>query len=104
MNGIVVDRLADHGLRLARFSETTRDALSAVMLPDHLDNPVDMGTRRQEVGEVRRHRRPRSSRRSRPIPMSVSIMIPLTTTPNYEVSVTALAEALKSAASPRSSW
>src|SRR5262249_39991085 len=49
MNGVLADRLADRGLRLARFGEKTRSALLPVMLPDHRDNPLDMGMRRQEV-------------------------------------------------------
>ncbi|MBV8653461.1 MAG: CoA-binding protein, partial [Alphaproteobacteria bacterium] len=99
MNGIVADRMADRGLRLAQLSRTTREALSSVMLPDHLDNPVDMGARRQDVGEagsIAPH-----------IVASVSadtdvgvILVPLTTIPNYEQSVTALADGLRAGGKP----
>ncbi len=99
MNGIVVDRFADHGLRLARFSEPTRDALTPVMLPDHRDNPIDMGTRRQEVGEVRAIASPIVAALAGDPDVSI-IMIPLTTTPHYEASVTALCEALKVCGKP----
>jgi acetyl-CoA synthetase (ADP-forming) len=99
MNGIVADRFADHGLRLARFGDATRDALRSAMLPDHLDNPVDMGTRRQEVGEVADI----AARLVAAIagdPDVGLILIPLTTTPHYEASVTALAEALRICGKP----
>jgi acyl-CoA synthetase (NDP forming) len=99
MNGIVADRLADRGLRLARFGDATRGALSAVMLPDHLDNPVDMGARRQEAGEG-----------GAIAPLLVAavasdpdvdlILIPLTTIPNFEHSVTAIADALRACGKP----
>ncbi len=99
MNGIVVDRFRDHGLRLARFNETTRDALTPVMLPDHRDNPVDMGTRRQEVGEVRAIAAPIVAALTADPDVGL-IMIPLTTTPHYEASVAALSEALKTCGKP----
>ena len=99
MNGIVVDRFGDHGLRLARFSETTREALTPVMLPDHRDNPLDMGTRRQEVGEVRAIAAPIVSALTGDPDVGL-IMIPLTTTPHYEASVTALCDALKTSGKP----
>jgi acetyl-CoA synthetase (ADP-forming) len=99
MNGIVADRMADVGLRLARFAEPTRLALSSVMLPGHLDNPVDMGTRRQEVGEA--------SVIAAPITKAVLadqdvgiVFVPLTTIPNYEASVTALTEGLADSGKP----
>ena len=99
MNGIVVDRFGDHGLRLARFSETTREALTPVMLPDHRDNPIDMGTRRQEVGDVRAIAAPIVSALTGDPDVGL-IMIPLTTTPHYEASVTALCEVLKTSGKP----
>src|SRR5215472_13354794 len=99
MNGIVVDRFADHGLRLANFSETTREALTPVMLPEHRDNPIDMGTRRQEVGEVRAIAAPIVAALAADPDVGL-IMIPLTTTPHYEESVTALSEALKTCGKP----
>jgi acyl-CoA synthetase (NDP forming) len=99
MNGIVADRMADAGLRLARFAEPTRKALSSVMLPGHLDNPVDMGTRRQEVGEA--------SAIAAPITKAVLtdrdvgiVFVPLTTIPNYEASVRALTEGLADGSKP----
>lgn len=99
MNGIVVDRFADHGLRLARFAEATREALTSVMLPEHRDNPVDMGTRRQEVGEVRAIAAPIVAALAADPDVGL-IMIPLTTTPHYEESVMALSAALKTCGKP----
>jgi acyl-CoA synthetase (NDP forming) len=99
MNGIVVDRFADHGLRLARFNGATRDALTPVMLPDHRDNPIDMGTRRQEVGEVGAIAAPIVAALAADPDVGL-IMIPLTTTPHYEASVTALCDALKACGKP----
>jgi acyl-CoA synthetase (NDP forming) len=99
MNGIVADRFADHGLRLARFNEKTRDELKVVMLPDHLDNPVDMGTRRQEVGEVGAIAAPLVAALAADPDVGL-IMIPLTTTPHYEESVSALADALRACGKP----
>ncbi|HXP76221.1 MAG TPA: acetate--CoA ligase family protein [Stellaceae bacterium] len=99
MNGIVADRFADHGLRLARFNDKTREALKTVMLPDHLDNPVDMGTRRQEVGEVRDIAASLVAALAGDPDVGL-IMIPLTTTPHYEASVSALAEALRACGKP----
>ncbi len=99
MNGITVDRFGDHGLRLARFSETTREALTPVMLPEHRDNPIDMGTRRQEVGEVRAIAAPIVTAMAADPDVGL-IMIPLTTTPHYEASVMALCEALKTCGKP----
>ena len=99
MNGIVVDRFGDHELRLAHFNETTREALTPVMLPDHRDNPIDMGTRRQEVGEVRAIAAPIVAALAGDPDVGL-IMIPLTTTPHYEESVMALSEALKTCGKP----
>ncbi|HEV2546762.1 MAG TPA: acetate--CoA ligase family protein [Stellaceae bacterium] len=93
MNGILADRLADRGLRLARFGEKTRSALLPVMLPDHRDNPLDMGMRRHEVGEGDAIAPHLVAALAADPDVSV-ILIPLTTTPNYERTVTALAEAL----------
>jgi acetyl-CoA synthetase (ADP-forming) len=99
MNGIVADRLADRGMRLARFAEATRKALSPIMLPDHLDNPVDVGTRRQEVGELGAIASTLVAAVAADPDVGV-ILIPLTTTPNYEHSVTALADALIACGKP----
>ena len=99
MNGIVADRMADRGLRLARFSEPTRAALAAVMLPGHLDNPVDMGTRRQEVGETASIATPITAALAADPDVAV-ILVPLTTIPNYEQSVTALADGIRAGGKP----
>ncbi len=99
MNGVVADRLLDRGLRLACFAERTRGALAAVMLPDHLDNPLDLGTRRPEVGDVGAIAAPLVAAVAADPDVGV-IMVPLTTTPNYEHSVTALAEALRACGKP----
>jgi acyl-CoA synthetase (NDP forming) len=99
MNGIVADRFADHGLRLARLNDATRDALRPVMLPDHLDNPIDMGTRRQEVGEVRDIAAQLVAAIAGDPDVGL-IMIPLTTTPHYEASVSALTGALRTCGKP----
>ena len=69
------------------------------MLPEHLDNPVDMGTRRQEVGEVRAIAAPLVAALAGDPDVGL-IMIPLTTTPHYEESVTALAKALRVCGKP----
>ena len=66
LNGITADRLADFGLGMTGFDPATKTALAEIMLPTHLDNPVDLGARRQELGEGfadRRGRRPRRRRR-----------------------------------------
>jgi acyl-CoA synthetase (NDP forming) len=99
MNGIVADRMADAGLRLARFAEATRKQLSSVMLPGHLDNPVDMGTRRQEVGEAGAIA-PLIARAVLGDPDVGVVFVPLTTIPNYEASVTALSEGLAGSSKP----
>jgi acyl-CoA synthetase (NDP forming) len=99
MNGIVADRLADRGLRLAHFGETARQSLSAVMLPDHLDNPVDMGTRRQDVGEAGAIAAPIAAAVAADPDVAV-VLVPLTTIPNYEQSVTALADGLGAGGKP----
>ena len=99
MNGVLADRLADRDLRLARFGERTRSALLPVMLPDHRDNPLDMGMRRQEVGEGDAIAPHLVAALAADPDVSV-ILIPLTTTPNYERTVTALAEALRTCGKP----
>jgi acyl-CoA synthetase (NDP forming) len=43
--GIMVDRIAGAGLRLARLSPSTRAALGQLLLPPQADNPVDLGGR-----------------------------------------------------------
>jgi acyl-CoA synthetase (NDP forming) len=43
--GIMVDRVAGAGLRLARLSQQTRGALGELLLPPQADNPIDLGGR-----------------------------------------------------------
>lgn len=93
MNGIALDRMADAGLRLATFGEATRQTLSTVLLPGHLDNPVDMGTRRADVGEAQSIAEP-ITRAVTADPGVDIVFVPLTTIPNYEASVTALTDGL----------
>jgi len=70
-----------------------------VMLPDHLDNPVDMGTRWQETGGVAAIASTVVGALAAEPDVGV-ILIPLTTTPNYEPSVAALAGALQGCGKP----
>jgi len=93
MNGIVADRMADAGLRLARFNEATRQALSAALLSDHLANPVDMGARRQDAGEAKAIAAPIAAAVAADADVGV-VFVPLTTIPNYEASVTGIADGL----------
>jgi acetyl-CoA synthetase (ADP-forming) len=44
-NGIMVDRIIGNGLRLARLSPETREALGRLLLPPQADNPIDLGGR-----------------------------------------------------------
>ncbi len=44
-NGVMVDRIIGMGLPLARLSQSTRAALSELLLPPQADNPVDLGGR-----------------------------------------------------------
>ena len=43
--GIMVDRIAGAGLRMARLASSTRAALGQLLLPPQADNPVDLGGR-----------------------------------------------------------
>jgi acetyl-CoA synthetase (ADP-forming) len=43
--GLMVDRIAGAGMRLARLSEDTRAGLGALLLPPQADNPIDLGGR-----------------------------------------------------------
>lgn len=99
MNGIVVDRMDDRGLRVARFGAATRAALSPFMLPGHVDNPVDMGTRRQESGGVAVIAAPLVAAMAAD-PDVGALLVPLTTIPDYERSVTALADAFRDCGKP----
>ena len=99
MNGILVDRLADAALELARFGASTREALAAVMLPDHRDNPLDIGARRPDVGEGAAVATPAVAAVCADPDVGV-VVLPLTTAPNYEQSVSALAEPLRAGGKP----
>lgn len=44
--GILVDRLTERGLRLAKLGSATRAALADILLPPQADNPIDLGGRR----------------------------------------------------------
>lgn len=89
MNGIVVDRMADAGLALARLNESTRQALAQVLLPGHLDNPVDIGARRSDVSEGDAVNRPAAAAVAADPAVGV-VLVPLTTAPDYEQSVRSL--------------
>jgi acyl-CoA synthetase (NDP forming) len=99
INGIVADRLADIGAPLARLGAATKARLAEVMLPTHLDNPVDLGARRQEFGEG-------NAIAERVVAAVASdpdvgvVMIPLTTAPNYEAAAAALAKPLAECGKP----
>jgi acetyl-CoA synthetase (ADP-forming) len=92
INGIVADRLADAGVRLATISPDTRTALGEIMLPTHVDNPVDLGARRQELGEG-------DAVAARAVEIVASdaavgtLAIVLTTSTNYEATAKALSAA-----------
>jgi acyl-CoA synthetase (NDP forming) len=99
INGIVLDRMMDLGLAPAKFGEATRRALAAYLLEDHLDNPIDLGARRQELGEAMAIAQD-IVRTVAADPEVAVTMVPLTTTPHYETTVAALAEALAATAKP----
>ena len=50
--GIMVDRITGAGLRLAELSSATRVGLAQVLLPAQADNPVDLGGRLSQGGEI----------------------------------------------------
>jgi len=99
MNGIVVDRLADAGLALARLGESTRQSLAQVLLPGHLDNPVDIGARRSDVGEGDAVIRPAAAAVAADPAVGV-VLVPLTTAPDYEQSVRSLIDGLRGTCKP----
>jgi acyl-CoA synthetase (NDP forming) len=99
MNGIVVDRMADAGLKLARFEDKTRQALSFALLPEHLDNPIDMGARRQDAGEAKTIAEPIAAAVAADPNVGV-VFVPLTTIPNYEASVTGIVNGLLTSKTP----
>ncbi len=99
LNGITADRLADVGLGMAGFSAATRAVLAEVMLPSHLDNPVDLGARRQELGEGFLVAE-RAARIAIADPNVGIVLVPMTTAPNYEGTVNALVDGLESVGKP----
>ena len=99
LNGITADRLADVGLGMAAFTPDTRAALSAVMLPTHLENPVDLGARRQELGEGFTVAEPAARAVINDANVGV-VLVPMTTAPNYEGTVGALIDGLESGGKP----
>jgi len=50
--GLMVDRIAGSGLRIARLSEATRAGLGELLLPPQADNPIDLGGRLPSQGDV----------------------------------------------------
>lgn len=99
LNGITADRLSDISLSMAAFSDVTRAALAEVMLPTHLENPVDLGARRQELGEGFAVAEP-AARAVASDPNVGVVMVPMTTAPNYEGTVSALVDGLESGGKP----
>jgi acyl-CoA synthetase (NDP forming) len=69
------------------------------MLPTHLDNPVDLGARRQELGEGFAVAEP-AARAVASDPNVGVVMVPMTTAPNYEGTVSALADGLAAGGKP----
>jgi acyl-CoA synthetase (NDP forming) len=99
INGIVADRLADAGVPLAVLAPETRESLREVMLPTHLDNPVDLGARRQELGETNAVAA-RAVELVAADPGVNAIVIALTTSPNYEATAKALGTAAVACGKP----
>jgi len=99
LNGITADRLSDAGLTITTFADATRSALAEVMLPTHLENPVDLGARRQELGEGFAIAEP-AARAVASDPNVGVVMVPMTTAPNYEGTVSALADGLAAGGKP----
>lgn len=96
MNGIVLDRMADAGLTLAPFSEATLSAVGKYILPGQSHNPVDFGARRADVGETVSIAEPIAKAVGADPNVGV-VLVPLTTIPNYEPSVTGIADGLVAA-------
>jgi acetyl-CoA synthetase (ADP-forming) len=99
INGIVADRLADANVPLAVLRPETRQSLCEVMLPTHLDNPVDLGARRQELGETNAVAA-RAVELVAADPGVNAIVIALTTSPNYEATSKALGAAAVASGKP----
>lgn len=98
INGVALDRMADVGLTPAVYGEATRKALAEYMLPSHLGNPVDLGTRKQELGG---HDIGGEIVRAVAMDPSVGVvMVPLTTSPNYEAVAGALAKGVAACGKP----
>jgi acetyl-CoA synthetase (ADP-forming) len=96
-NGIVVDRMSDLGLELARFTPSTRTALARVLPADHVDNPLDLGL----IQNVTALEGTAEMARRAAADASVGLtFVPLTTSPDYERTVTALADALAASGKP----
>jgi acetyl-CoA synthetase (ADP-forming) len=99
INGIVADRLADVGVPLAVLRPETQAALGEIMLPTHLENPVDLGARRQELGEG-------DAVAARAVaivaadPGVSAVLIVLTTSTNYEATARALSTAALASGKP----
>ncbi|MEJ1975832.1 MAG: hypothetical protein WDN49_06715 [Acetobacteraceae bacterium] len=64
-NGVMVDRVTEAGLRLASLSAASRAALGKLLLPPQADNPVDLGGRLNNDGEIADYRDDDPRRRSR---------------------------------------
>lgn len=99
MNGIVLDRMADAGLHLAAFQPATLDAVGKFILPGQSHNPVDLGARRPDVGETVSIAEPIAEAVGKDAQVGV-VLVPLTTIPNYEASVTGIADGLVAAGKP----
>lgn len=99
MNGIVLDRMADAGLALAPFSEETLSELGKYVLAKQSQNPVDLGARRPDVGETVSIAEPIAKAVGADPSVGV-VLVPLTTIPNYEASVTGIADGLLAAGKP----
>ena len=99
MNGIVLDRMADAGLTLAPFADGTLAAVGQYILPGQSHNPVDLGARRSDVGEAVSIAEPIAKAVGADGNVGV-ILVPLTTIPNYEASVTGIADGLLAAGKP----
>jgi len=99
LNGITADRLADLHLEMARFDPASEAALAEVMLPTHLANPVDLGARRQELGEGMAV----ATQAARAVirdPNVGLVLVPMTTAPHYEATVGALLDGLEAGGKP----
>jgi len=99
INGVVLDRMADFRLPVATFAAATRSALAQHMLPSHLGNPVDLGTRKQEVGGGDKVGED-ILRIVAADPSVGVVMVPLTTSPNYEATAAALARGVAACGKP----